>query len=66
MYRNESSGRYVLIGTVQGGGYDCRTDKVNIFEGSENGLWNKVSAHMEWIQETMERLGENVCRAIRG
>ena len=66
MFYDEGSARFVLIGTVQGGGYDCRRDKVNSFEGSTNGVWNKVSAHMEWIQETMESLGEHVCKAVRG
>jgi len=65
MYQNKVSARYVLIGTVQGHGYDCRTDQVNLFEGSDNGLWNKVSAHMDWIQDTMQRFGENVCKADR-
>jgi len=66
MYLDSSSGRYVLIGTVQGGGYDCRTDAISEFEGSDNGVWNKVSAHMEWIQQTMGRLGQRVCKAVTG
>jgi len=66
MYYDEPSGRYVLIGTVQGGGYDCRQDSVGWFEGSDNGVWNKVSAHMQWIQGTMERLGERVCKTVSG
>ena len=44
MYYNKTTSRYVLIGTVKGGGYDCKTDKVK----SSEGLWNKVSAHI-WI-----------------
>jgi len=66
MYLDSSSGRYVLIGTVQGGGYDCRHDTIAKFEGSDNGVWNKVSAHMEWIQQTMGRLGQRVCKAVTG
>ena len=66
MYYNNATSRYVLIGTVYGGGYDCRTDKVSKFEGSENGVWNKVSAHMEWIKDTMEGLGETICKADSG
>ena len=66
MYYNNTTSRYVLIGTVYGAGYDCRTDKVSKFEGSENGVWNKVSAHMEWIKDTMEELGETVCKADSG
>ena len=61
MYFNNASDTFTIIGTVNGNGYDCRTDEVYTFEGSENGLWNKVSAHMVWIQNTMEDLEEKVC-----
>ena len=61
MYYNETTSRYLLIGTVNGGGYDCRTDTEGLFEGSNNVVCNKVSAHMEWIQETMGELGETLC-----
>ena len=66
MYYNETTSRYVLIGTVQGHVYDCRMDRVAKFEGSDNGVWNKVSAHMEWIKDTMEGLGETICKADSG
>merc|ERR1719431_2176680 len=66
MYYNQTTSRYVLIGTVQGEGYNCRTGGVGSFEGSDNGVWNKVSAHMEWIKDTMEGLGENICKADSG
>ena len=62
MYYNKTTSRYVLIGTVKGGGYDCKTDEVK----SSEGLWNKVSAHMDWIRETMEGLGEKICKASSG
>ena len=62
MFFNETTWSYVLIGTVQGGGYDCRQNKVNTFEGSTNGLWNKVSAHMDWIKITLDSMGEQVCK----
>ena len=61
MYYEKKSNQYVLIGTVKGHGYDCRDDNVTKFEGSTNGVWNKVSAHMEWIQDTMDKLGEKGC-----
>ena len=66
MYYNKTTSRYVLIGTVIGNGYDCTRDFVSTYEGSTNGLWNKVSAHMKWIQETMEGLGEKICKASSG
>ena len=31
------------LGTVHGAGLDCRTGKVNTFEGTTDGIWNKVS-----------------------
>ena len=61
MFFNEATWSHVLIGTVSGGGYDCNTNTVNRFEGSTNGKWNKVSAHMDWIKTTLDTLGEHVC-----
>merc|ERR1712142_259599 len=60
MFYNVTASKYVLIGTVQGGGYNCVTGKVSKFEGGL-GVWNKVSAHMDWIQETMNAMGEKLC-----
>ena len=62
MYFNQSTQSFVLIGTVHGGGYDCKKDKVRSFEGSKNGVWNKVNAHMGWIKRTMHILGEKICK----
>ena len=62
MYLNRTTQKFVLIGTVFGGGYDCKKDVVNAWEGSRNGLWNKVSAHMNWIKRTMHELGEEICK----
>jgi len=61
MYYNTTASKYVLIGTVNGNGYDCRTDGTGYFEDSTDGIWNKVSAHMKWIKDTMGTLGETVC-----
>ena len=62
MFFNKTTQSFVLIGTVNGGGYDCRTDLVDTFEESTNGVWNKVSAHMDWIKKTMDELGETSCK----
>ena len=51
-------GKAILIGTVSGTGYDCKTDRVNTVEGSDNGLWNKVSVWVDWITKTMKLLHE--------
>ena len=62
MYRNTTTKKWTLIGTVSGQGYDCRTDRVDKIEESTNGLWNKVSSHMTWLERTMADLGEPTCR----
>ena len=61
MYYNPSKRSYELIGTVQGSGYDCRTNTVATFENSEDGLWNKVSHWVDWIKGEMQKLGEESC-----
>ena len=53
--------KYVLIGTVKGGGYDCGGDKVNTLEGSSDGLWNKVSKWVPFIKRVMKDMGETSC-----
>merc|ERR1719222_1041483 len=40
---------------VHGSGLDCRTGKVNNFEGSTDGIWNKVSAHTSWIMTKIKQ-----------
>ena len=62
MHFNKASKAFTIIGTVHGGGYDCRTNHVTHFEGSDNGVWNKVSAHMGWIKKTVKELGEKACK----
>ena len=54
MHFNNITGRWSLIGTVQGSGYNCKTGSVGSFEGSDNGLWNKVSFHIDWIKKMMK------------
>ena len=61
MYFDRHTSTYTLIGTVNGGGYDCRTDEVTEIEGEDNGMWNKVSAHVDWIKERMEEMNEKDC-----
>jgi len=62
MYLNKSTNKYVLIGTVQGGGFDCRDGNVYTWEGTTDGMWNKVTEHMGWIEKNMRQLGETICR----
>jgi len=68
MYQNITTGKYILIGTVQGGGFNCQTGNVNLFEESDNGIWNKVSYHVDWIHRMLRMLdGEwfGTCEAFR-
>ena len=69
MFYHRPTSRYVLIGTLSGGGYFCKLDKVfdfpvDDFKTAFDGIWNKVSAHMEWIQKKMDELGEKGCNRI--
>jgi len=61
MYLNENNSRFSLIGTVNGNGYDCRTGSFNTFEEQTDGMWNKVSEHMEWIKKTMTEFEQPIC-----
>ena len=63
MYQDMKVGveKWILIGTVNGGGYDCRTDRKIEIDGSDNGVWNKVSYHVDWIKKTAQELGETLC-----
>ena len=61
MYKDETKGTWILIGTVQGTGYDCRTDSVGLFEGSPDGVWNKVSHWVNWLRTKMDEYGETAC-----
>ena len=43
-----SQGRWTVIGTVFGEGYDCRTAETN-----GKGKWNTVTAHLDWIKDVL-------------
>ena len=62
MYQSKYTGRWVLIGTVYGQGYNCGNERVQRFDGQKDGIWNKVSAHMRWIERKMNQLGGKVCK----
>ena len=61
MYLDQRDQRYVVIGTVYGYGYICKLDKVFRLEGSNNGLWNKVSNWVDFIKGVMHDMGEPDC-----
>lgn len=51
MYKTPQSDKWVIIGTVQGGGFDCRDgDLIGNKTGQAYGRWNRVLAYVDWIQ----------------
>ena len=64
MYIDNQTRSYVLVGTVLGHGYNCNSRDVRKFEGSNNGLWNKVSLWVDWIKGKMEEFGESQCISL--
>jgi len=56
MYKTDGpKGRWVVIGTVKGGGFDCRDGTVDAFDGHKEGVWNRVSAHTTWILDEIAK-----------
>ena len=53
LMHSDTAGRYRIIGVVYGGGYNCRTGKVQTFEGSHNGVWSSVAAQLDWVKAVM-------------
>jgi len=45
--------KWVIIGTLMGGGYNCQNDETATFEGKEVSVWNKVSAQTDWILKAL-------------
>ena len=37
-----------LLGTVKGGGFDCRDGTVDAYEGHKEGVWNRVRGGVEY------------------
>ena len=54
--------QYILVGTLLGMGYDCWEDTLISFEGSDDGIWNKITSHVEWIHKKIAQEGEKVCK----
>ena len=63
MYYDLQKRVYVIIGTVFGLGYDCKTNTVKKFEGKSDGIWNKVSHWVGWIKEKLAEYDEPTCSA---
>ena len=62
MYLEPELDQWIIIGTVMGSGYSCEDDTVLESEGSTNGLWNKVSVWVDWINKVMKEMGEKGCK----
>ena len=63
MYFNKWTSSYMIIGTLVGGGYNCKKDTVKKIEGSFNGIWIKVTNFVQWLKEQMTTMEEDVCQA---
>ena len=62
MYHNTIKNKWIIIGTLRGGTYDCQ--RMEIPEGIQKaGHWNKVSEHLKWIKEIMLELNDPACEA---
>jgi len=62
MFYNSTTSKYVLIGTVNGNGYDCKTGISDSIErNTTDGIWNNVASHIDWIEKQMKYFGEPVC-----
>ena len=61
MHLDQRSQKYVVIGTLVGYAYNCSGDNVKTFEGSTDGIWNKVSNWVTFIKGQMAKLGEKTC-----
>ena len=62
MYFNKWTSSYTIIGTLVGGGYNCKRDTVKEIEGSLNGIWIKVTNFVQWLKEQMKTMEEEVCQ----
>ena len=65
IHNNKSSCRsQQLLGTVYGVGFDCRTGKLQSFEGHKEGIWNKVNltTHIKWKRREMPQPYKNIQR----
>jgi len=49
IHQDETTGRWTIIGTVNGRGYSCKDDEGH----DDNGRWAKVTAHLSWIKEIL-------------
>merc|ERR1719369_1576264 len=56
LHQDPASKRWTIIGTVYGSGYNCETGKTN-----GPGLWNKVTAHIHWINRVLTSDGGVSC-----
>ena len=54
-------GQWILAATLLGMGFDCGMDKLKQFEDSDNGIWNKVNVHYDFITKTMKKYDQMIC-----
>ena len=52
--KKDGVGEWLLYATLQGGGYNCQTNKT-----AGDGAWNSLAPHADWVQEILNIPGEN-------
>ena len=62
MFWESRRDQWLLIGTQVGMGYDCLMDKIDLFDDSDNGMWNKISDHVNFIHKVVRDYGEKICK----
>ena len=51
----EAEGTFTLTGILRGGGVDCSRLDEKTYVANTTGVWMRVGAFSNWIQETIER-----------
>jgi len=54
--KDPDTSKWVILGTVSGSGYNCKTENSNGL-----GVWNKVTAHLKWINKVLYDDHANMC-----
>merc|ERR1712212_629816 len=49
MWQNKD-GKFVALGVVNGGGYQCDKDLVSSFHGTRDQVWNNVTSHLDFLE----------------
>jgi choriolysin H len=62
LHQNQVTKRWTIIGNVYGGGFDCRTGR----GANGQGIWSRVTAHLDWIRKVLDEPGTSTCAPTPG